>query len=151
MIRGLSFEMPNGHGSYLNTILSGTSLEKYVWMVSEDDAFTNSENYLFNSDVFTGQAFSEIIATPSYYVFFANIQAYMREDDFCEINTYADFLRSKCELIIFIIDGIFADIYAKDQAIIEIIKKNAEESKFENIRYITDENDIRTEFSVNGF
>ncbi len=74
----------------------------------------------------------------------------MREDDFCEIDTYADFLCSKCEFIIFIVDGIFADIYAKDQTIIEIIKKNAEENKFENIRYITDENDIRTEFSVNG-
>ncbi len=150
MIRGLSFEMPNGHDSYLNTILSGILLEKYTWMISEDDAFVDLENYLFNSDVFTGEAFIEIIATPSYYVLFANIQAYRSEDDFYEIETYADFLHSKCELIIFIVDAVFADIYAKDQIIIERIKKNAEENKFENIRYITDENDIRTEFSVNG-
>ncbi len=46
--------MPNGYGSYLNTILSGISLEKYVWMISEDDAFINMENYLFNTNVFTG-------------------------------------------------------------------------------------------------
>lgn len=150
MIRGLSFEMPNEYGSHLNTILYGISMDKYIWSISEDDAFIDSDNFLFDFGVLNGESFGKIIALPSYYVLFANIQAYRRESDFYEIDTYSDFLRSKCELIIFIVDAVFADIYAKEQTIIEKIKKNAEQNKFENIRYITDENDIRTEFSVNG-
>lgn len=147
MIRGLCFEMPGEYGSYLNAILSGLPLDKYVWSISEDEVFNNG---LFSYGVFTGEYFSKIIALPSYYVFFANIQAYRNENDIYEIDTYADFLSSKCELIIFIVDAVLADIYAKDQAVIALIKQNAENSKFENIRYITEENDTRTDFSVNG-
>ena len=150
MIRGLRFEMPGEYGSYLNTILSGLPLDKYVWSISEDDAFIDSDHFLFHSDVLSGEEFSKIIALPSYFVFFANLQAYRSENDLYEIDTYEDFLSSKCELIIFIVDAGFVDIYAKDAAVIELMKRNAEKNEFEKIRYITDENDVRKEFSVNG-
>lgn len=150
MIRGLRFEMPGEYGSYLNTILYGLPLDKYVWSISEDDAFIDSDHNLFDTNVLSGEEFGKIIALPSYFVFFANLQAYRSEDDLYEIGTYADFLSSNCELIVFIVDAGFVDIYAKDAAVIELIKRNAERNEFEKIRYITDENDFRTEFSVNG-
>lgn len=67
---------------------------------------------------------------------------------FIELNTYEDFLKSDCEIIILITDSVFVDIYAKDEMVINKIKYNAEQCDFKDIAYITDENDYRTYLSA---
>lgn len=44
------------------------------------------------------------------------------------------------------VDVVFVDIYSKSMNIIEIIKLNAQNNNFQEIEYITDENDRMKEF-----
>lgn len=147
-MRGIEFKIPNLYGSFISDILNGISVEQYVWKISEDEAYLNMEKSLFLTEVLTGQDFKETICYPSYYIVFANLQAYPNGSDLNELNTYEDFLKSSCEIVILITDSIFVEIYAKDEKIINKIKYNAEQCDFKEIRYITDKNDCRTVFSV---
>lgn len=145
MIRGLRFENQNSYNSYLDKLLHGIDIRKYVWEIDEDQVFTK-EGFLFSEDSYTGDSFSELITQPSYLVFFINLQAYPIGIGYLDIETYDDFRKSSCEILIFVTDSIFVDIYAKDENIIETIKLNAERNNFTKIQYITDENDTRKEF-----
>ena len=120
-------------------------MEQYVWKISEDQVYLRRK-ILFLSEVLNGQNFKETISCPSYYAVFANLQAYPIGSEFNELNSYEDFLKSSCEIAMFICDNIFVDIYVKDENIINTIKYTAEQCDFKEIDYITDENDCNKEF-----
>ncbi|MGK0465801.1 DUF2691 family protein [Clostridium sp.] len=101
---------------------------------------------MFLSDVLNGQDFRKTISFPSYYAVFVNLQAYPIGSKVTELNSYEDFLKSNCEIAMFICDNIFVDIYIKDKMIINKIKYTAEQCNFKEIDYITDENDCNKEF-----
>jgi RHS repeat-associated protein len=82
------------------------------------------------------------------FVYFANIKAYPDNNYSDNINCYDDFLNSNCELVILCSDGIYYEIYSKSEEMIRIIKSNCIKKGFDEIEYITDENDCRTIFSV---
>lgn len=144
MIRGLEFEVPNKRFAVLYLILKDIGIENYFWFLVQEDVIDN----FFVKDIYLGSEFEKIINDDTCYAVFINLQAYMRKDDFVVINNYDDYLKSKCELVLFINDNSYIDIYAKDNTVINIIKKNAEINKFKNIRYITDENDTRDKFEA---
>ena len=58
-----------------------------------------------------------------HYPVHLNIQMYYKNSDVNEINNYDQFLISSCQLIIFIVDNVFVEIYAKNQTILERILK----------------------------
>lgn len=145
-MRGIKFKIPNLQGSFISEILNGISLEQYVWRISEDEVYLDMEKPLFFSEVLNGQDFRETICCPSYYIIFANLQAYPTSNDFNELKSYEDFLKSSCEIAILIADSIFVEVYAKDEKIVSKIRINAENCKYEEIDYITDENYCNTGF-----
>ena len=144
-LRGIKFLIPNLTDTFISKILEGICVEQYIWKISEDEVYLEGES-LFLSEKLNGQDFRKAINHPRYYVVFANLQAYPVSSDFCELNTYEDYLKSTCEIVVLITDCIFVDIYCKQQADIEIIKTNAVNNYFCDIEYVTDENDIRTDF-----
>ncbi len=149
MIRGVCFEVPNKRFPVIYIILKNIDIKKYFWILIEDDVYDEIFNGLLKNDRYQGVEFEKIIKNENCYAVFLNLQAYLNENDFIEIKNYDDYLKSKCELVLFIDDNIYVDIYAKDKDVIEIIKKNAENNKFKNIKYITDENDTRKNFVFN--
>jgi hypothetical protein len=143
MIRGICFEVPHDRFPVLYLITKGINVGKYFWILVEDDVLRDWENY-FEKDRYPGSEFEDVIKDKNCYAVSINLQAYINESDFANIRSYNDFVNSKCELIIFINDNTRVDIYAKDLGQIEIIKRNAEQNRFEDIMYITEENDQRT-------
>lgn len=65
-----------------------------------------------------------------------------------KINDYSEFSRSNCELILLIEDEILSYIYTKNVKILEIIKENAEKHNFLDIDFITQQNDIISNFEI---
>lgn len=61
-----------------------------------------------------------------------------------DIFTYEDFLVSQCEIVLLIVDSSYVTIYAKDEHVIDCIHRKAVQNGYENIEYITDENNLRT-------
>ncbi|MDP4120586.1 MAG: DUF2691 family protein [Bacillota bacterium] len=140
MIRGLTFKVPNKHGSILYDILQDIEVQKYTWKIDEEEIYIKDES-LFPNDIVDGIEFEKRIMYPSYYVIFVNLQAYAVYSDFNDINSYEDFTKSECEILILVTDSIFVDVYVKDIKIIERIKSNAIKNNFSEINYISEKND----------
>ncbi|GGE85332.1 DUF2691 family protein [Priestia taiwanensis] len=83
------------------------------------------------------------------YLIFLSLQAY-RTEEVQEVKTYEEFLESDCELIFRVIDSSYITMYVKDQEQIERLYVNAKNYGFENVSYITDENDCETTLTVWG-
>lgn len=145
MIRGIRVKLPNEYDSFINTVLHGIDMKNYIWRIDEDQVFIGGGDFLFSTDCYNGQDFERISSKPSYYVVFLNLKAFITGDINIEIKGYDDFLKSNCELIILVSDAIYMSIYAKNRNNIETIKFNAQKNNFQDIEYITQENDENKE------
>ncbi|KAF1342305.1 hypothetical protein ABP1_3037 [Bacillus subtilis] len=65
-----------------------------------------------------------------------------------QVNTYEEFADSDCELVLLIADNSYVSIYCKNKNIIEKLYFNALQNDFEDVQFITDENDTRTSLTV---
>lgn len=148
-MRGLSFEIPNKYGQYLFDILNAFDFKQYVWKTGGEEAY-----YIENDElgtplfpkphVYTGEALYKRISETDYYVIFADLKAFPDPLYVKEINTYEEFLYSRCEFVLLIVDCSYVTIYAKSTEVITAVYAKAIASEFENVAYIIDENDSRT-------
>lgn len=148
MIKGISFEIPNGYKQIFKELLYDVDIERYYWfnIDSQDQVFllNGNKEFLFDQSYYTGSDFKKIINTNDYYAVFTQLQAYTK-NEYQEIRTYSDFLNSNCEILILIDDCIFVEVYSKNIGVINLIKNNANKNGFSKINNITNENDIRKE------
>ena len=150
-IKGIEFKIPNKYDKYLGKILEKVNDNNYIWKIEEDEIYleqseNNNEN-LFQNNRYNNIEFQERIFSQNYYMIFANIKMYLEEDNI-EINTYEDFIKSKCILILLVTDNEFVEVYSKDQDILDIIYKNAITNKFEDVMYISNNNYKRKKLSA---
>lgn len=148
MYRGIRFKVPNEWGTILNDILQGINCEDYIWVVDEDEVFEEEGDFLFKTDRLSGKMFNEMISSSKYYVVFVNLKAFPNNKNVSKINDYNDFVKSNCEIALFVCDNVFVDIYVKNQQTMEFLYKNAMEHKFSEIELITNSNDRRTVFQA---
>ncbi len=152
MIRGISFEIPNEYGQYLKEIFEKVPIDTYWWQVNYVDAFKITDEFnavqlksphLFPDDCFLeGKKLKHIINEPEYYVIFLAMGASKNKlDDIVYMNSYNDFLESNFEILIDIYDNSYVLIYCKDDSLLKIFETNALKNNYENISFITDEND----------
>ncbi|MDH6368576.1 hypothetical protein M2444_000354 [Paenibacillus sp. PastF-3] len=83
-----------------------------------------------------------------YYIIFANFKAFPQEKDVTDVQTYEEFLNSDCQLVLLVVDCEYATVYCKDQGKLEALYHNAIANGYEDVQYITYENDFRTRLSV---
>ena len=150
-IKGIEFKIPNEYDKYLGKILEKVNDNNYIWKIEEDEIYleqneNNNEN-LFQNNRYSNAEFQERIFSQNYYMIFANIKMYLKEDNI-EINTYEDFIKSKCILILLVTDNEFVEVYSKDQDILDIIYKNTITNKFKDVMYISNNNYKRKKFSA---
>ena len=148
-MRGLSFEIPNGHGQYLFDILNAFDFKQYFWKTGGEEAYYIENDKLGTSlfpqpHVYTGEALYKRISENDYYVIFADLKAFNDPLHVKEITTYEEFLNSRCEFVLLLVDCTYVTIYAKNPEVITALYAKAIDSAYENVAYITDENDSRT-------
>jgi Protein of unknown function (DUF2691) len=153
MKRGISFEIPNKYGSLLGEVLKPIDITAFSWRIGNGELYiiVNNEldKELFSGDkeVIEGVELRSLLENNKYYVIFADLQAYPK-DEFSDIETYDEFLKSNCELILLVVDSCYVTIYCKNKGTIELLYKNATDCGFEDVIYITHENDTRTRLSA---
>jgi len=148
-MRGLSFEIPNEYGQYLFDILNAFDFKQYFWKTGGEEAYFIENDELSTPlfpkpHVYTGEAFYKRISERDYYVIFADLKAFNDPLHVKEISTYEEFLNSKCEFVLLLVDCSYVTIYAKNHEVITALYAKALASEYENVAYITDENDERT-------
>jgi len=154
MNRGVSFRIPQVVGDVLWQILKCINVENYCWynLISQNEAWSYENNskgnaFFLESDYYDGKSFWQNIHT-KYYIIFLKLQAYFENGVFFDIHTYADFLRSDCQLLLLIYDCEYVEIYAKSEKTIKAIFENAIANNYVEIKYITESNDGRTGMDV---
>ena len=148
-MRRLSFEIPNEYGQYLFDILNAFDFKQYFWKTGGEEAYFIENDELSTPlfpkpHVYTGEAFYKRISERDYYVIFADLKAFNDPLHVKEISTYEEFLNSKCEFVLLLVDCSYVTIYAKNPEVITALYAKAIDSAYENVAYITDENDNRT-------
>lgn len=151
IIRGISFRITQTMDNViLWPIFECINVKKYKWynIASQNEVWSDSfGNNLFDKNYYDGKSFYKQIKLKQYIVFI-KLQAYWETGEFGEIHTYEEFLESDCQILLLINDCEFVEIYAKDPIIIESIFTNATTNNYEDIEYITDDNDGRTKMDV---
>jgi hypothetical protein len=135
----LDIRVKNEYSNYLYKILNGINLLNYVWEINTDD-FLYSENgdlkeNFFGSNVLSGEEFFKCISRDSYYMIFVDIKAYPVGNESIEFETFDDFLRSNCELVLLCTDSIFIEFYCKDRDILDKVYNNCITDEFEEVQY----------------
>jgi len=153
MNRGIIFELPNEYGTFLDDVLKPIDITDFNWKIGSGESYEIKNNELgedlFHEDkkVMEGIALKELLKNSSYYIIFADLQAYPK-GKFDEINTYEEFMKSDCELVFLVEDSCYATIYCKDKDKLQLLYKNARDCRFKDVEYITNESDTRTRLSV---
>jgi len=148
-VRGISFEIPNAFGKYLFEILNTINITEFFWRIGGGEAYYIESNQLDTSlfppvDVIDGTTLYSTISKKDYYLIFADLKGFTEETDVREIENYQEFLKSKCQLVLLVVDSSWVYIYSKDQDTIKQLYSNAVAAKYNNIDYLTDENDSLT-------
>ena len=149
IVRGISFEIPNAFGKYLYEILDKIEITEFIWRIGGGEAYYVEANKLDTTllpsgSIVDGNTLKNIISKKDYYLIFADLKGFTKEEDVREIATYQEFLESKCQFVLLVVDSSWIYIYSKDPDIIKQLHSNAVAGKYENINYLTDENDTLT-------
>ncbi|ARK30222.1 DUF2691 family protein [Halalkalibacter krulwichiae] len=153
MKRGISFEIPNEYGTFLGEVLKPIDTTVFSWRIGNGESYIvvddELDEELFSEDkkAIEGAELKKLLENNKYYIIFADLQAYPK-DEFSDIETYEDFIKSQCELVLLVVDSCYVTIYCKNKETIELLYKNATQCGFEDVEYITDENDTRTRLSA---
>ena len=150
VIRGISFKVPQKNQNMLCEILSGIDISAYSWccIKNQTEVWDKvSEKELFDETNYNGNDFLKCIQTP-HYMIFLKLQAYYQTHNFYEIQSYENFIDSDCQIIVLVYDCEFVEIYAKDITVCNSIYKKASQSGYDDVSYITEDNDRRTKMSI---
>lgn len=131
-------------------IFPNSIAKKYDWYVidGQNDAWDSCmEHLLFDRAVYDGSAFYETVQQ-EHFVIFLKLQAYFPNEPFVEILSYDDFRKSKCQLLLLINDCTQAELYIKDNTVIENTYQQLLRNGFCNVRYLDDSNDRRVKMRV---
>lgn len=79
---------------------------------------------------------------------FADLKAFTKGKSVSKLETYGDYLKSNCQLVLLIVDSSYVTLYFKDREVLEKLYLHAYENGFENIEFINNEDDTRSRLSV---
>lgn len=151
--RGMTFTIPNEYGVFLGEVLKPIDITKFSWRIDTEDSNIlvdgqkDEELFPEGKTEMDGIELKHLIENKTYYMIFADLQAYPK-GTLSHIKTYEEFIESQCELVLLVTDCSYVTIYCKNKGTLEWLYKNAVECGFEDVTYITDENDARTRLSV---
>ncbi len=140
----IEFKIPNDYNKYLFKIFENINLSDCIFFISEDEVIDRKGNYIFTKSVYDYNEFQQIVRLKDYYLMFLKIQLYKETINNKIINNYQDFLNSDCELIIFITDCQFIQIYCKNNELFDHIYNNVLKNGFTDIKDIKN---VRKSFS----
>lgn len=134
----------------LFTTLKCLKEESFNWHIidNQTEVWANSDGKdFFLKKEYNSEEFFELISDKHYAVF-VKIQAYFVSSYFHEVHTKEEFKKSECKIIVLICDSFWGDIYIKDISLIDNVYQSLLKSDFDNVKYIYDNDDMRTKFDV---
>ncbi len=144
---GLKFNIENKYDIILKKIFENIDLNNYKWHITEDEILTVKGDNLFSNQEYENNDFQKII-TKLHYPIFLTLELWPKTSNITEIKDYADFMQDKCELILFITDTSYVEIYSKQEKILEAILRNVKRYDIKQSEIITNNDKKRKKFSA---
>ncbi len=138
---GLKFKIKNEYDKVLNKIFHDIDCSDCKWKIVNEEVLGKKGKAFFTKYEYEDEEFQEIIKS-EYYPIFLNLQMFYKNHNVTKLNSYDDFIKSSCELILFITDNIFVDIFIKNKNMIEKIYENAIHFDYANIEYIKEKKEM---------
>lgn len=149
MLKGVYFKtLPSENLLY--QILKPIDVKEYCWYNVEEQNEVWDENIsdlFFKENVYDGETFSRQIASNNFIVFL-KLQAYFEKGSFSNINTYEEFQKSNCQMILLIYDCECVEIYSKDQMMLKSIYDQAILNNYTEVKFIDEKNFFRTTMNI---
>ena len=130
------------------------NITEFIWRIEGEESYLVEDDKLGEllfpeeKNEIDGLFLKGFLEDNTYYLIFADIKAYPKGKNPANIETYEEFLNSECELVLLVVDSVYFTIYCKDREKLESLYNNAKLKGFDDLQYITDENDTRTKLSV---
>lgn len=140
---GIKFELPNEYCNFLGKIFNGIDLKETEWSIVNSEVFNEKGNDLFEKDTYNNSEFQDIINNNKYYLVFLTLISYNSGSKKININNFEDYFNSDCNLLLYIIDNIFIEIYVKNEDLLNQIKYNVKLNNFKNFKYIKNEKEFK--------
>lgn len=152
MKRGIRFIMPNKYGTFLSDLLSPVDISAFTWRIGDGESYKIIDHAL-GEDVFPVD--KKILAGTELaiylkmrqYIIFADLKGFTggRTEN---IETYERYLKSNCEFVLLVVDSCYVTIYCKNTAKLQLLYENALVLNFQDVEYLTDENDTSTSMTA---
>ncbi|MGD7022301.1 DUF2691 family protein [Rossellomorea vietnamensis] len=148
MKRGISFIMPNKYGTFLSDLLSPIDISAFTWQIGDGESYKIIDHVLgedlfpVDKKILAGTELG-IYLKMRQYIIFADLKGF-RGGGTETIETYERYLTSNCEFVLLVVDSCYVTIYCKNTAKLQLLHDNARTLNFQNVEYITDENDTST-------
>lgn len=140
--RGISFQIPNEYGRFLNDILEPLDCALYNWLIGNgqilqaiDDQLIDEELFRENETIISGAELNYRINRKSYYTIFADLKGFPKGKKISKIETYEDYLQSDCKIVLLITDSIYVSVYCKDEGILDRLYGNAKNKEYHSMIY----------------
>lgn len=144
-IRGVSFEAEQTRSCLLNSVLSPINIEEYNWYrpIDQEEVWSRLDGKVFfEKDIYSGTELEELIKS-DHFIVFLRLEAYKKDEEISSFNSFEEFSKSSCQIVLLISDCEYIEFYIKDEKLARKVYKS-HVNKFRNVMYITDENDTRT-------
>ena len=102
-------------------VLKPIHIPSYDWWVGSEESYLVArgglDEALFPEEpsVMEGSDLNRLFKANVYYLIFADLKAYLKGEIVLDIETYEEFMESKCEIVVLVADGQYIQIYAEDQ------------------------------------
>ena len=149
IIKGVSLEAEQTQTCLLKKLLSPININNYFWYrpIDQEEVWSRpGGGIFFKKDTYTGTELEALINS-DHFIVFLRLEAYKNLESISYFNSFEEFSRSSCQIVLLIYDCEYVEFYTKDG---EIAKRIYESHRnvFQNVSFITDENDSRTGMSV---
>lgn len=138
---GLKFKIKNEYDTILNKLFHGINFSDYKWKIVDEEVLGMKGQEFFIKYEYDNNEFQAMIQK-EHYPIFLNLQIFPRNSSIIDFKNYGQFLKSSCELVLFITDNIFVAIFVKDGELLEKIYKNVINYNYTNIEYIRDSKEM---------
>lgn len=139
---GVKFEIPNTYEPLIGKVFEGIDLSKYKWKVTQDEVHlpgNNTEGF-FEKELYTGEELNAYKNRVGYFIFLRLTGYSLEKEELSEVLTYQDFCTSSAQVVLLIVDNLFAVVFFKQQEDGQKILANAARYyiKAEALKYISE-------------
>ena len=149
MLKGVYFKtLPSENLLY--QILKPIDVKGYCWYNVEEQNEVwdeNIEDAFFKENLYDGESFLQKI-TLNHFIVFLKLQAYLEKGSFSNIDTYEEFQKSDCQMILLIYDCECVEIYSKDMTVLKSIYDQALLNNYTEVEFIDEKNFSRTTMNI---